>query len=115
MGRFALRYEKSTLTSYQKEVRMKRGLVLFLVLFVAACGSVSNMGMFHKNEPRVLLGNENSVLLYDPHGIIPNSSQEIATKYCAAYNKEAEWQSRGGTDSNCISLQMNYCVTYSCK
>lgn len=95
---------------------MKKWLVLVFVLLVTACTSgFSDWNMLGKNTVRILSGDDSQVLLYDANGIVPSSGQKTATKYCATYGKTAEWQSNGGTDSDCVSAQLNYCATYICK
>jgi hypothetical protein len=95
---------------------MKKGLVVVSALLLSACtGSIGQLGMFEKNAPRILSGDDSQVLLYDANGLSPEGTQGTADKYCARYGKTAEWQSRGGADSDCISNQLNYCATYICK
>ncbi|HXP96164.1 MAG TPA: hypothetical protein VN809_05595 [Telmatospirillum sp.] len=94
---------------------MKKGLVFVFVLFTTACTSIGDMPMFGKNSPKVLSGDDSQVLLYDAIGVNPAAGEATAKKYCASYGKTAEWKSRGGSDPDCISMQMNYCVTYLCK
>jgi putative hemolysin len=95
---------------------MKKGLVIVIALFTAACSSnTGEWGMFGKNAPRTISGTDSRVVLYDANGVDKNAGQTAATKYCANYGKIAEFQSRGGDSSDCVSSQLNYCVTYSCK
>lgn len=85
-------------------------------LLTSACSSgVGSWDMFKRDSAMVLSGDESQVTLYDPRGIVPSGAQTTANKYCASYGKTAEWQSQGGTSSDCVSLQSNYCATYSCK
>lgn len=95
---------------------MKKKLILVIVLATAACSSgVGEMGMFQKNAPRVLSGDENQILLYDATGVSPAAGLATAKKHCSGFGKTAEWKSNGGTDPDCVSMQLNYCATYICK
>ncbi|MDR3438674.1 hypothetical protein [Telmatospirillum sp.] len=95
---------------------MNKGFVVVFALLLTACtGNITDLGALGKNQPRILTGSDSEVVLYDPRGIGPDGGQETAQKYCAGWGKTAEWKSRGGEDSDCVSSQLNYCATYTCK
>jgi len=91
---------------------MRIGLSMGLVLLASACSDMNNIGYF---APRAVEGDESHVVIYDPNGIVPSSAINAANAHCSKYAREAELQSRGGSSYECVSRQLNYCATYSCK
>ncbi|MDR3436265.1 hypothetical protein [Telmatospirillum sp.] len=91
---------------------MKIGLAIGLVMLTSACSGLNDIGYF---APQVVEGDDSYVVIYDSNGIMPSSAIAAANKYCSKYAKTAEMQSRGGSSHECVSKQLNYCATYSCK
>jgi hypothetical protein len=103
---------------------MKRLAVLAFALLVSACsdaedkcppGNFCFTDNFGINAPQPLYGDENQVVVYDVNGTIPAKSLHAADGFCSFYGKHAEYLSKGGDSSDCVSNQLNLCVTYSCK
>lgn len=92
---------------------MKKTLVLSVALLTGGCSFMSSVGA---PDVRVLRANGVHVVLYDPNGNIKTAvASDVAAKYCKSNGKTAEFESRGGEPLDCVSNQLNYCLTYTCK
>jgi hypothetical protein len=95
------------------EEYVKKALVLSLVLLTGACSLMSTVGA---SDVRILRADGTHVILYDENGAIKTSAAaDAAAKYCKVSGKTAELESRGGTPLECVSSQLNYCLTYICQ
>ncbi len=100
---------------------MKKWIVCGLAGFLAACGGVGGINM-----PRIISGDTDQFVIYDDNagmgwngagggGLNPKKALDVANYYCAEVGKEAEFVSKGGASSECVSNQLNLCATYRCK
>ncbi|WP_146002660.1 hypothetical protein [Telmatospirillum siberiense] len=100
---------------------MKKWLVLGVAGLLSACGGVGGVNM-----PRVISGDSDGFVVGGGSeglnwnssasgGLNPKKAQDVADYYCSQLGKKAEFVSRGGPTSECVSKQLNVCMTYRCE
>jgi hypothetical protein len=98
---------------------MKKWIVCGLAGFLTACQGVGGVNM-----PRIISGDADGFIVYQDGvganwnggggGISKKKAGDVASYYCSQMGKTAELVSRGGALSECVSNQLDYCMTYRC-